>query len=230
MFDIDIAAKIQRLALFAVPFLLGIVCHEVAHGYAAYLQGDPTAKNAGRLTLNPVKHFEPAGVLFFVVTALLTPFVFGWAKPVPVNPRYFKNPRKGMLWVALAGPGTNILLGFAFALGLKLCLMALGPGASMETDPIVVTLLYICVAGVAVNMILALFNLLPIPPLDGSNVVLSLLPRDMAMQYMAAGRYGFFIILLLAVTGVLWHIINPILYFMMSVPFSLFNIPPDLFL
>lgn len=127
MFDLDMSMQVRRLAVAFVPMLLGIVCHEVAHGWAAWRQGDPTARSLGRLTLNPAPHIDPMGGLMFVLTSLMGPFIIGWAKPVPVNPRWFANPRRGMMLVSLAGPGANVVLAVAFGLVLKLFVMLLPP-------------------------------------------------------------------------------------------------------
>lgn len=188
----DITQIITTLTLVALPLLMGIILHEVAHGYTAYRFGDPTAKNAGRLTLNPVKHVDPLGsvVLPLMLVLLKSPFIFGWAKPVPFNPSYFDNPRKGIFWVALAGPSANFALaGFFYIL---LAMLQPLPG-----DILALFLLY----GILINVILGMFNLFPIPPLDGSKVLAVLLPGRLAGQYMRLEKYGFIIIILLIFTG-----------------------------
>lgn len=201
----DISRTIQEIALLTVPVLMAITFHEVAHGYVANWLGDPTAKLAGRLTLNPIKHLDILGVLAFVLTRMI-----GWAKPVPVDPRYFRNPRHGMMLVALAGPLMNFLLAVVCALaarGLDWLATDMTPGtlAYRVLEPLV----YMAVAGVSVNLALGIFNLLPVPPLDGSNILAYFLPPLAAVRYMAFGRWGFFILLLLAVTGVLGRILLP---------------------
>ncbi len=202
----DIALYIKQISIFLVPLLLALTCHEAAHGYVAYLLGDPTAKLAGRLTLNPIKHLDPIGTLVFLVTRMI-----GWAKPVPVNPRYFKDPQKGMLYVALAGPGANFVLAVFFALIFHLLngMSISGPDSPMLKflEP-AVTIAY---AGVFVNLALGIFNLTPIPPLDGSNIVAGLLPRDLAVKYMSVGRYGIIIILGLAFLGVFEKVVFPLI-------------------
>ena len=180
----NISSFMQEAAILLVPLLLALVCHEVGHGLVAYALGDPTAKNAGRLTLNPLKHLDPLGTIAFFLVNI------GWAKPVPVDPRYFKNPQKGMLLVAMAGPGTNFVLAVLFALAFHLLASGALPLPQYVAEP----LLYISQAGVAVNLILGVFNLIPVPPLDGSNIVAGLLPRSMAYRYMRLGRYGMFLI------------------------------------
>lgn len=205
----DIASAIQAIAISFIPFFLGIICHEVAHGYVAYRLGDPTAKFAGRLTLNPVPHLDPMGTLVFIITALVpSGFVFGWAKPVPVDPRHFKNPMKGMMLCSAAGPGTNILLAILFAMGLKLVVTFGGitDAASATASPF----FQIFRAGVLINLILAFLNLMPIPPLDGSKIVMGVLPRDLAIKYMSIERYGLLILMLLLFTGALGMVLWPL--------------------
>jgi Zn-dependent protease len=211
----DIADTIQRLSLIAVPFLLGITCHEVAHGYVSWLMGDPTAKDAGRLSLNPVKHLDFMGTLVLVVTQMI-----GWAKPVPIDPRYYRNPRKGIVLVSLAGPAANIVLALLFY-ALLSALGALEPFMSRQTAAYLVRPLgTMFVVGVQINLILAVFNLIPIPPLDGSKVLGAVLPLNAAWTLARYEKYGFFIILLLAVTGllgkILAFILNPILNLLFS--------------
>ncbi|MBU1231205.1 MAG: site-2 protease family protein [Proteobacteria bacterium] len=179
--------QIVRISILAVPLLLGLTCHELAHGVVALALGDPTAKLAGRLTMNPLRHLDPMGAIAFLLANI------GWAKPVPVNPGYFKRPRQDMMLVALAGPGANFLLAAAFALAFHLLLPQLlrHPELRSLLQPLVL----ISEAGVVVNLMLAFFNLLPIPPLDGSNILAWLLPTRLAQSYLALGRYGFLLLL-----------------------------------
>lgn len=202
--NFDLASIIRELAIVAVPFLLAITCHEVAHGYVAYLLGDPTAKNQGRLTLNPLKHLDVVGTLVLVMTRMI-----GWAKPVPVDWRYFKNPQKGMMLVSVAGPGANFALAVLFSLAFTLSAQMLQSATSKTMADILFPLALICRAGVTINLVLGCFNLLPIPPLDGSNIVAGVLPPHAADRYLSFGRYGFVIILLLAVTGLLGQLLLP---------------------
>lgn len=188
MFDFFSPEALQRYAILAPGLLIALVCHEVAHGFVAYLLGDPTAKSQGRLTLNPLKHLDPIGtVAFFFVH-------FGWAKPVPVNPNYFKNPRQGMLLTAIAGPGTNFLLATLFALAMHI-MQTIPFMSGSVTESILVPLYGMCQAGVFVNIILGVFNLIPIPPLDGSSVLAYFLPPQAAYKYMSLSRYGFLILI-----------------------------------
>ncbi|MBG0777465.1 MAG: site-2 protease family protein [Desulfovibrionaceae bacterium] len=210
MFDINPAASIQRIAVFAVPLLLGITCHEVAHGYAAFRQGDTTARDAGRLTLNPIRHMDATGLTVFVLTALVSPFVLGWAKPVPVNPMRFRDPRKGMMLVSAAGPAANFLLAVLFAALLKLCVESFGLVGQATAETVLVPLAKICQAGVVVNLVLGLFNLIPVPPLDGSKIAAGFLPRQAAWKFLSIGRYGFIIIVVLLATGLLGDVLWPV--------------------
>lgn len=205
----DFAAAIERMALFFVPLLLGVVCHEVAHGYVAYLQGDRTARDAGRLTLNPIKHLDPLGSLVFVLTSLSGAFVIGWAKPVPVNPIHFRNIRQGMALVSVAGPMTNLVLAMLFALLWHALIPALQGSSGFMLHNVLTPLHQIAEAGVIVNTILAVFNLLPIPPLDGSKIVSAMLPPSLASSYLRFDRYGFIILLVLLFTGALSYILLP---------------------
>ena len=200
--------SLPELIIQIPTLLLALTFHEFAHGYVAYRLGDPTAKNAGRLTLNPLKHLDPIGTLIFIVAK------FGWAKPVPVNPVYFQNPRKDMLWVALAGPATNLALAVISAILIKL-LFALS--ATLPPSPvfnnIIVPFYLMLEASVWINLILCVFNFLPIPPLDGSRIIVGILPENLARSYVSFEKYGFIIVLLLLFTGVLQTIISPIISF-----------------
>lgn len=199
---------IRQLTIQIPPLLLALTLHEYAHGYVAYRLGDPTAKNAGRLTLNPLSHLDPIGTLAFIFIKI------GWAKPVPVNPVYFQNPRKDMLWVALAGPASNLLLAIVSAFLLRFIAAVAGmlPYSQM-LEAIVVPFSWMLVASVWINLVLCVFNFLPIPPLDGSRILTGLLPAKVAHTYASYERYGFVLVLILAFTGVLSMIISPIIRF-----------------
>ncbi|MCJ2166092.1 MULTISPECIES: site-2 protease family protein [unclassified Pseudodesulfovibrio] len=186
MFDIT-AQDIQLYLIMAPGLLVALVCHEVAHGYVAFLLGDPTAKSQGRLTLNPLKHLDPIGTLAFFFVQ------FGWARPVPVNARYFRNPRQGMMYTAMAGPGANFALAALFALAFH---MMSAFGVSGRSSLYAMTYY-----GVFINLILAAFNLLPIPPLDGSNVLAYFLPPKAAFKFMSLSRYGFVILIGIILLG-----------------------------
>ena len=209
MFDIDVSRALQTLSIALVPALLGIILHEVAHGWAAARQGDPTARSLGRLTLNPIPHIDPVGLLVFVVTSLSNAFVFGWAKPVPVDPRYFRNPSRGMMLVALAGPITNFLLALAFG-GLLWCALTGMPDVIRQNQALATFIVKSLYVGVVINFGLGWLNLLPIPPLDGSKVVAHFLPGRLAWQYMRMERYGFVILIVLLATHMLDRILTPL--------------------
>ena len=200
--NFDINTLIQQLAIQLPPLLFALTVHELAHGWVAFRLGDPTAKMAGRLTMNPLKHLDPLGVLAFVIMKI------GWAKPVPVDPRYFRNPQKDMLLVALAGPGANVLLALASAL-LARVLVSVPVLPLFVLQPLVGML----VASVWINIMLAVFNIIPIPPLDGSKVLMGLLPPEAARSFARIEPFGFFILLALFYTGVIGGLILPIIRF-----------------
>lgn len=209
MFDFDISQALRLLAIAFVPALLGIILHEVAHGWVAERCGDPTARLMGRLTLNPLPHIDPAGLAVFGLTSLTGAFVFGWAKPVPVDPRQFRNPARDMMLVALAGPLTNFLLAVLFGLGL-LAAVSLLPPAQWRGNTAYIFALSSLQAGVVINFGLGWLNLLPIPPLDGSKILAYFLPGRWAWRYMSLGRYGFVILLVLLATGLLGKLLGPL--------------------
>ena len=200
--NFDINTLIQQLAIQLPPLLFALTVHELAHGWVAFRLGDPTAKLAGRLTMNPLKHLDPLGVLAFVIMKI------GWAKPVPVDPRYFRNPQKDMLLVALAGPGANVLLALASAL-LARVLVSVPVLPLFVLQPLVGML----VASVWINIMLAVFNIIPIPPLDGSKVLMGVLPPEAARSFARIEPFGFFILLALFYTGVIGGLILPIIRF-----------------
>ncbi|NLW80396.1 MAG: site-2 protease family protein [Desulfovibrionales bacterium] len=207
----DISQTIHHFSIIAIPFFLGITCHEVAHGYVSYLLGDPTAKQAGRLTLNPLKHLDPIGTLTLIVTQLI-----GWAKPVPINPSYYKDYRRGMLYVSLAGPMANFMVMLFFAVVLKILVSVSQTPSAASAEYILRPLINIAVAGIFINAVLGAFNLLPIPPLDGSKILACLLPGRWAAQFMQLERYGFILLLLLAFTGGLGMILSPVAAFVQN--------------
>jgi Zn-dependent protease len=178
---------LRSILLFAPGFILGLTFHEVAHGWIADKLGDPTARQAGRLTLNPLAHLDPIGSLMLIFAG------FGWARPVPVNPLNFSNPRRDMLWVGLAGPVANLL--FALGLGLIFQFLMKSPllGSSLLT--------VVVFMGVHINVILAIFNLLPVPPLDGSRILAGLLPASWTTGYEEFERVGPWILLGLILLG-----------------------------
>ncbi len=188
--------------LFQVAILLfSVILHEVAHGYAALRLGDPTARSEGRLSLNPIKHMDPWGTVVLPLFLILvrSPFLVGWAKPVPVNPYLMRDPKRGMMLVGAAGPLANIVLILISALALR--------SLPFSAPPILFDLFKYCCA---INIILALFNLVPVPPLDGSKVVAGILPPKMRQAYVGIERYGIFIIIGLLYLGLLDSVIVPL--------------------
>lgn len=197
---------LQRIAVWALPVIFAITVHEVAHGWAARRLGDPTAMMLGRLTLNPIKHIDPIGTLLVpAVMFMVSPFVFGWAKPVPVTWENLKHPKRDMALVAAAGPLANLIMALLWGLLIKITLMfGAQPGEPVQF------LIYMGIAGISINIILMVLNLLPIPPLDGGRVLSGLLPGPWAWQLNRIESYGFVLLLLLLVTGVLGQILTPI--------------------
>ncbi len=199
------------LIIMTVPLLAAVTVHEVAHGWVAYLLGDPTARNAGRLTFNPIKHLDLFGTLAFIFTQ-----VIGWAKPVPVNPQNLRHPKRDMIWVALAGPAANFALAVVCALLLHLLPYLLSVFALLGHKVMVFfgkPLFLMLNLGIQLNLGLAVFNLLPVPPLDGGRIVAGILPLNLAYRYARLEPYGVLIVLLLIFTGVIQKIILPaILY------------------
>ena len=190
---------ILQAALMGVVLLFSVIVHEVAHGYVALLNGDPTARMLGRITLNPLPHIDPVGTILLPLLLLMTHagIIFGWAKPVPVNPLNYRNYRWGEFAVSAAGPGSNLALAVVFSVVLRLGL----------ENPGLMQLAYFCVS---INIFLALFNLIPIPPLDGSHILALFLPRELARLYDYLQPVGFVLILLLFYTGILGAVIMPL--------------------
>ena len=195
---------IQQLLIAIPAILLALTFHEVAHGWVADKLGDNTARMLGRLNLNPIVHLDPMGTLAFVIS-MVGGVGFGWAKPVPVNPRNFHHPRRGMMWVALAGPAANFILAILSAFLFHI-MRRWGLGATFVGEP----LLLVMQASFTINTALAAFNLIPILPFDGGRIVMGLLPRRMAWQYSRMESFGFFIVLGLLLLGVLHKIMMPI--------------------
>jgi len=209
---------LQRIIVWILPVVFAITVHEVAHGWVAKKYGDNTADSQGRLTLNPIRHVDLVGTIIIPGLLLITGtgFIFGWAKPVPVDPRNFKNPRADMAIVALAGPVSNLLMAIFWALIARVG-MTIGSGAAMIAEP----LIYTGIAGISINLVLALVNLLPIPPLDGSRILSGLLPNYWAWQYNKLERFGFIILLLLLSTNILGTILAYPLFIAQQLFFSI---------
>jgi len=212
---------VQRIAVWALPVLFAITVHEVAHGFAAKRLGDPTAERLGRLTLNPIRHIDPVGTLLVpAVLLLFSPVIFGWAKPVPVTWENLRHPKRDMALVAAAGPGANLLMAALWTLVIKLGLLA---PASVG-----VFLVYMGSAGIIINGVLMVLNLLPIPPLDGGRIATGLLPGPLAWQLSRVEPYGLFIILGLAALGVLGQVIGPLVFKLGALLAGLFGLSPNL--
>ncbi len=194
---------IQKIAVYAIPLIFAITFHEAAHAYVANRHGDNTAKMMGRLSLNPLHHIDPIGtILFPLIGILFGGFIFGWAKPVPINFGRLHNPKRDILWVALAGPLANFTMALIWAIFLKLSFYL----DSYFGTPISLT----AQAGISINISLMLLNLLPILPLDGGRIVFSLLPNVQANKYAKSEPYGMFILIFLLMIGGLTYIIQPI--------------------
>jgi Zn-dependent protease len=202
---------IETIALYAVPVVFAITLHEAAHGYVARQFGDQTAWMLGRVTLNPIKHIDPVGTVLVPLAMLLLSklaggggFLFGWAKPVPVNFGNLRNPKRDMLWVAAAGPAANFVMAFAWAILLRIS-EANGPwpsdGLNLMAD-----------AGVTINVLLMVLNLLPIPPLDGGRIAVSLLPNPVAASFARIEPYGFMIVIVLLASGMLNRLMAPLVF------------------
>ncbi len=201
----------MKVILMIPVLLFSIICHECAHGYTAYLCGDDTAKRAGRLTLNPLPHIDLFGSILFPLVLIITrsPFLIGWAKPVPVNPSRLRQPDRHHLYVSLSGIAVNLMLAVCFTViyGLYGTYITGSPEGAVG-----IMLQY----GIIINVVLAVFNVLPVPPLDGSWILYHLLPRDLAEAYYRLFPYGFVILILLLMTNILHMIMMPIFSFIMS--------------
>ncbi len=206
---------IQKIAIYALPVIFAITVHEAAHGYAAKHFGDMTAFNAGRITLNPLKHIDMFGTIILpALTVMLGGILFGWAKPVPVDFRRLRNPKKDMLWVAAAGPASNFVMAIFWALVMKFSVNA--------PEAFVLPMALMAKAGVTINIVLMVLNLLPLPPLDGGRIAVSLLPMNLARPFAQIERYGFIILIILLFSGVLGRILEPLInlvYALISVIF-----------
>jgi len=219
--NIDINAIMQGISIWALPVLFAVVLHEVAHGWVADKLGDDTARWMGRLTLNPLKHIDPVGTLLIPILLLVmqSPFLFGYAKPVPINWRKLRNPNRDMVLVALAGPLTNLALALLSTAVLMASVM-MPESMLWFTKPLAL----MCQASIIINLVLFIFNLLPLPPLDGGRVAVGLLPGPMAYQLSKLERYGFIIIVVLLVLGWLQAIMGPVVMggtqFLINLAFS----------
>ena len=197
---------IQTLAISALPVIFAITLHEAAHGYAARHFGDPTAWQMGRISLNPIRHIDLVGTIIIPIAILLFSagtFLFGYAKPVPVDFSRLRNPKKDMFWVAAAGPGANLFMALCWAFVLKLAWL-------LPSSEFTLPMSEMGKVGIIVNCVLMVLNLLPLPPLDGGRIAVSLLPHNLAWKFAQLERWGFPILLLLLFTGILGAVMNPL--------------------
>ena len=206
---------IQKIAVYALPIIFAITVHEAAHGYAARYFGDFTAEKMGRISLNPLKHIDPFGtILLPALTVMLGGILFGWAKPVPVNFANLRNPKKDMLWVAAAGPASNLVMAICWAILLNYSTRAPQSAAYFLAE--------MSWAGISINLVLMVLNLLPMPPLDGGRIAVSLLPNNLASKLARVEQYGFAILIVLMFTGILSKIISPIISFFQQIILRIF--------
>jgi len=207
MGNFDINQIVQGLAVGAIPVLFAITLHEVSHGLAARHFGDRTAEMLGRLSLNPIKHIDPMGTIAVpALMFIMSGFLFGWAKPVPVNFRNLRNPKRDMIFVALAGPAANIVMGIGWALLLKL-VFAFGLAQAVPGQ----FLISMAEIGISINILLAAFNLLPIPPLDGGRVLRGVVSESIGQYLDRIEPFGLIIVVILLVSGLLWVLVSPML-------------------
>ncbi len=215
----DLNEIVQKLAVWALPVLFAITLHEVAHGWVARHLGDNTAAQQGRLSLNPLKHIDPVGTILVPgVLLLLGGFLFGWAKPVPVDYRNLKNPKKDMALVAIAGPLVNLAMAIGWALLLKIAL------GQPHEQGLWLGLSQMSIAGISINLVLMVLNLLPMPPLDGGRVAVGLLPMKQAIALSKLEPYGMVILIVAMATGVLGQILGPLVGMSQTGVLSLFGI------
>jgi Zn-dependent protease len=211
-----VGALIQQVSVWALPVLAAIILHEIAHGIVAYRLGDPTAARMGRLTLNPLPHIDPVGTVLLPLMLVVAhaPFLFGYARPVPVNFGNLRHPKRDMIYVAAAGPLTNIILAVASAVFFKQLLQLRLPGEGALSAVLIATLTPIAMMArnsVIINVVLAVFNLLPILPLDGGRVLAGFLPRAQAIAFARLEPFGFLIVIVLLATNVLDNVIGPVI-------------------
>lgn len=215
---------IQGIAIYALPVIFAITMHEAAHGYIAKHFGDFTAFNEGRISLNPIRHIDLIGTILVPLTLFVLSkmtvgagFLFGWAKPVPVNFSNLRQPKRDMLWVAAAGPGANLLMAIFWALMIKLAI-------AMPESSFARPLALMGIAGIEINVILMVLNLLPLPPLDGGRMAISLLPHRIAYPFSRIEPYGFIILLGLLFSGVLGAVIGPVITWAKIIIVSIFGL------
>ena len=216
----ELEALAIKIVISAIPILLAITVHEASHGYAAKYFGDLTAERMGRISLNPFKHIDPVGtILLPALTLFFGGVLFGWAKPVPVNFSNLRNPKKDMLWVAAAGPASNLVMAILWGMLLGFVKRGLDVGEFPTTAYLFIDMAYV---GITINIVLMVLNLLPMPPLDGGRIAVSLLPNNMAMQLSRVEQYGFIILIALMFMGVLGKILSPFIEFFQQIILRIF--------
>jgi len=218
---------IRQIAIWAIPVLVAVVFHEVAHGWVANLLGDPTAARLGRLTLNPIAHIDLFGTVLLPLMLIVSnsPFVFGYAKPVPVNFHNLRNPKRDMVWVALAGPVMNLLLALGFVIAWKsLMPLASAPQGVARTGvaSVLAPMVLMAQSGILINIALAVFNLFPLPPLDGGRVAVGLLPEPLSSKLAGIERFGMLILIVLLYTRILDRVIDVPTEFLLKLYLGLF--------
>ena len=207
---------VQKISAYALPILFAITVHEAAHGYVARYFGDMTAHYMNRISLNPIRHIDPLGTIIFpALTLMLGGILFGWAKPVPVNFSNLNNPKKDMFWVALAGPAANFFMAIFWTILLA--------RINLFPDDAELFMRVMCLAGIQINIVLMVLNLLPIPPLDGGRIAVSVLPYPWSSYIAGLERYGFFILIFLLITGLLGQLLMPLVMFSQSIIFGIFG-------
>jgi len=212
---------ISTLFVFVIPVIFAVTVHEVAHGWVASRFGDQTAKSMGRLTLNPIKHIDPVGTILVPAIMYFTSgFIFGWAKPVPVNWRNLGHPRRDMAIVAIAGPVANLLMLLFWAMSAKI-IISLGNDSNHLTQ----LLFVMCSIGITINIVLMILNLFPILPLDGGRILTAMLPRNLAITFSRLEPYGLIILVVLLLSGILWKILLPLIGGTQSLIYQLIQIP-----
>lgn len=215
----DLAGFLTKVSIGAVPIVFAITVHEVAHGWVARYFGDRTAEAQGRLSLNPIRHIDPIGTVLVPLLLLwIGGFLFGWAKPVPVNPRYMRNPRGNMVWVSAAGPAANLAMAIFWAFVMMV-------SQKIDLGIVDLWLQSMAAVGIFINVLLAVFNMLPIPPLDGGQVLTNLLPRgSISTMLESIAPFGLFIVLGLLATGLLSPLVSGPIGFLQGLLVAIFGL------
>ena len=216
----ELEALILKIVISAIPIVLAITVHEASHGYAAKYFGDLTAERMGRISLNPFRHIDLIGtILLPALTLIVGGILFGWAKPVPVNFNNLRNPKKDMLWVAAAGPASNLIMAIAWGILLGFVKRGIDAGDFPSAAYMFIEMAYV---GITINIVLMVLNLLPMPPLDGGRIAVSLLPNHLGMQLSRLEQYGFIILIVLMFMGILGKILSPFIEFFQQIIFRIF--------